>query len=103
MTKDDTKHLIDIGPVAKELKSYKEYLNKKPSALKNIEDHISIQDKIECWAKHKYKDNVNSIDQEMVKFFCLNDKMNLITVETHIIRDSKKYLGCLNENQSLDI
>lgn len=49
-------YLIDIGPVAKEIKSYKEYLSKKPSALKDIEDHISIRDKIELWAKHKYLD-----------------------------------------------
>ena len=74
-----------------EEEEYHEYQKKKPSLDRFVEEHITVRDKIECWSKHHYVDH----DVKKAKFFCLNDLKNVLTVETHIVHDGMKYLGCL--------
>lgn len=88
-----------MNPTKEEILEFKEYQKKKPSIDKNVDDHISIRDNIDCWAKHFYNDQ----DHDKAKFFLLNDKKNILTVQTHYVFDKMKYLNFFKQKRSLEI
>ena len=57
-----------LEPIQEEIEQYKAYKKKKPCISREVEDHITIREQINCWAKHEYEDH----HQKKMKFFCIN-------------------------------